>query len=44
MKTNTILLTCATILTLSILYNITNDEKPSKKVGGGCGCGCGCDK
>jgi hypothetical protein len=38
MKTNTILLTCATILTLSILYNITNDKQTANK-SGGCGCG-----
>jgi len=40
MKTNTILLICATILTLSILSNITNDKQPGEKTDG-CGCGCG---
>ncbi len=39
MKTNTILLTCATILTILILFNITNDKQSVKK--SGCGCGCG---
>ena len=40
MKTNTILLTGAAILTLLILMNITKDD-PKKKEGG---CGCGCAK
>ena len=39
MKTNTILLTGATILTLLLLMKITKDE-PKKKEGV-CGCGCG---
>ena len=39
MKTNTILLTGATIFTLILLMKITKDE-PKKKEGG-CGCGCG---